>query len=91
MTERLYMFESKDLGSKAKTANVEVGKWYVFPAGNENSRYGKVVAINGDGSVEAEKVFTLPSYRPYASHKWFDDLPMALMTKAEEEVFHSLD
>lgn len=76
------LFNTKDLGSKGKAMakKVEVGKWYKFDVlgSNELMGYGKVVAINDDGTCEVEKYFELPSYRPYASHHWFDDLPMAI-------------
>ncbi len=91
MNETAYLFKSSELGRKAHTAKAEIGKWFKFDHGNENTGYGKVVAINGNGTVEVEKYFSLPKYRPYATHKWFDDLPMAVMSEEEENLLNNQD
>lgn len=75
------LFKKEDLGKRAYFKEVEVGKWFKFDVlvvGEDRIGYGKVVAINEDGSVEVEKYFELPTYRPYAAHNWFDNLPMAV-------------
>lgn len=74
------VFRKDEYGKKAYVKEVEVGKWYIFPCiklGEDLTAYGKVVSIDGE-IVKVVKYFTLPSYRPYAAHKWFDDLPMAV-------------
>ena len=70
-----------DFGKKAYTKQAEVGKWFKFDViqpGEQMVGFGKVVALLEDGKVEVEKYFELPSYRPYASRKWFDELPFAI-------------
>ena len=78
-----HLFDKKLLGTKglARARQVEVGKWYKFDvicAGQDMVGYGKVVRIIDETSVEVEKYFELPSYRPYASTNWFDRLPYAI-------------
>ena len=68
-------------GSKAFLRKVEIGKWFKFNVisiGEDMVGYGKVVAILNEEEVEVEKYFELPSYRPYAVKKWYDDLPFAI-------------
>lgn len=73
-------------GKKANVAIAEVGKWYKFECfGSGNPvGYGKVVGFDEDGWCELEKYFELPSHRPYASTKWFDLLPWAIVKEEEE-------
>lgn len=71
----------KQFGSKAYLQKIEVGKWFAFDVvtvGTSMTGYGKVVAINDDGTATVDRYFQLPSYRPYAAHKWFDSLPFAV-------------
>lgn len=78
------LFKQEQLGKKAYAKQVEVGKWYKFDVlscGQQMTGFGKVVAINNDGTCEVEKYFELPSYRPYAAHNWYDGLPMAINNK----------
>lgn len=77
---RVKLAKRNQFGSKARLAKAEVGKWYAFTTlrVQPTTGYGKVVAILDDEYVEVEKWFELPDYRPYACHKWFDDLPFAI-------------
>ena len=78
--KEIRVFRKDEYGKKAYVKEVEVGKWYKFPCivcGEDLTAYGKVVSINGE-MVKVVKYFTLQSYRPYAAHKWFDDLPLAV-------------
>ena len=73
--------DPKNFGSKAYLKKAEVGKWFKFDVvsvSESKTGYGKVVAILENGEVEVEKYFELPSYRPYAAHAWYDDLPFAI-------------
>ena len=77
------LFKKENLGKKglAQAVEPEVGKWYKFDVlsiDQDLIGYGKVTAINEDGTCEVEKYFELPGYRPYAAAKWFDRLPMAI-------------
>ena len=67
-------------GKKAYLKPAEEGKWFKFSVtsiGEDMIGYGKIVKIE-NGYAEVEKYFELPSYRPYAAHKWFDNLPFAI-------------
>ena len=73
-------FNRSDVGKKTELVEIQIGKWYKFNytcIGEAMAQYGKVVKIDEDGTIWAEKVFELPSYRPYAATKWYDNLPMA--------------
>lgn len=70
-----------EFGKKAFLEKPVVGHWYKFDhlcVGQDEIGYGKVTKVNDDGSVDVEKYFHLPSYRPYAATKWFDYLPFAI-------------
>lgn len=74
-------YDLSKMGKKAYTVRPEVGKWYKFDdltAGSNSIVYGKVVEIINDKECLIEKSFTLPSYRPYAAAKWFDNLSYAV-------------
>lgn len=77
------LFNANELSSKTNAKQIEVGKWYKFQVlanGEPYCGYGKVVSteIDENGKVEVEKYFELPIYRPYATTKWFDRLPLAI-------------
>ncbi len=79
MNRNMTLPTRNDFGSKAYCKKAEVGKWYKFDGiiGNVIG-YGKIVSFIDDDRVEVEKYFELPSYRPYAAHNWYDDLPFAI-------------
>lgn len=79
-TKLVSVAKREDFGSKAYLEKTVVGHWYKFihTGISNNCGYGKVVAINDDGTVEVVKYFELPDYRPYASRNWFDSLPYAI-------------
>lgn len=74
-------FKIENLGKKANAEKIKIGKWYMFESISvcQNFvKYGKVVKIENN-EVYAEKVFELPSYRPFVGKKWFDYLPMGIL------------
>lgn len=78
---KVRLFKKSDLGSKAYSQNVAVGRWFKFyvpSCGEDLVGFGKVVRIIDENFVEVEKYFELPDYRPYASTNWYDRLPMAI-------------
>ena len=79
--ERVKLAKRSDFGSKAKVEEAVVGHWYSFgvvSVGQQMVGYGKIVEIDDEGYALVDKYFELPSYRPYAAHKWFDNLPCAI-------------
>lgn len=80
-TKVVKLADKSRFGSKAYLKEAEVGKWYKFDkicVGEQMVGYGKIVNILEDGYVEVGKYFELPSYRPYATHNWYDNLPYAI-------------
>src|SRR5574344_1755801 len=72
--------QNKVFGAKAIVEAPAVGRWYKFLChciGESKITYGKVTKVNSDGTIDCEKCFDMPEYRPYGGHKWFDDLPWA--------------
>lgn len=84
--ERTVRIAQKNLfGSKAYTAEAQVGKWYKFEGAEGYIIYGKVTSVSEDGKTcTIEKDFELKAYRPYAETKWFDKLPFAVRENEEE-------
>lgn len=79
--EKARLFKKEELGKKAYSQKIEIGKWFKFAVvsvGEKKVGYGKVVEIIDEEYCLVEKYFELPSYRPYAAHHWYDDLPMAI-------------
>lgn len=81
--KKVHLNHAEEFGKKAYLENVQVGHWYKFctmisAPGEDVIGYGKVVAVNGDGTVDVVKFFKLPSYRPYAAPAWYDRLPYAI-------------
>lgn len=76
------LFKVEELGKRAKTEHVKVGKWYMLDGisaiGTNTSFYGKVVEIIDENRVLCEKVFEVNSYRPYNKYTWYDSLPMGI-------------
>lgn len=78
---KLFKVEDFSMKARSRLEHVQVGKWYKFDAnaiGFNGTGYGKVVRIIDEKTVEVEKYFELPDYRPYASTKWYDSLPLAI-------------
>lgn len=80
-----FLRKQSEFGKKAKIAYPQVGRWYVFEAADGYIGYGKVTSILNNNRVEVEKYFELPSYRPYAAHAWYDNLPWAVYDDSDEE------
>lgn len=85
MNKTKYLLRKSKFSKGAKIEVPQIGKWYKFETISNDIGYGKVVAILENDTVEVEKYFELPSYRPYAAHNWYDYLPWAITENEEEE------